>query len=110
MSTLGLPAEQLLWHGNRRVVYRVCLAENTKDFLSGFNERLHFIFPQTKVKRRSDEIADYWMNRWLKRRLEKPDLLNAVSSHRLTYPVRHGGRVTLPDDQLLLDALLLITT
>ena len=110
MAILGLPAEQLLWHGNRRVVYGVCLADNAKDFLSGFDARLRFIFPQTRVNDRSKAIAIYWMERWLTRRLEKPEILDAVRSHRLTYPVRHGARVPLPSDQLVLDAVMLLSS
>ncbi len=110
MSTLGLPAEQLLWHGNRRVVYGVSLAENTNDFLSGFDDRLRFLFPHTRVVEKSEEIARYWMKRWMKRRLEKPGLFDAISEHRLTYPIRHGGRVSLPSDELLLDALMLTSS
>lgn len=107
MAVLGLPAEELLRHGNKRVVYGVSLADNLSEFLGGFDSRVRFILPQTKVKERSKEIANYWSRRWLLTRLKKPGVLDEVASHRITYPVKHGARVELPSEQLLFDAIML---
>jgi hypothetical protein len=107
MAVLGLPAEDLLRHGNKRVVYGVSLTDNLGEFLGGFDSSARFIFPQTKVKERSEKIAKYWSHRWLSSRLKKPGVLEEVASHRLTYPVKHGARVQLPSEQLLFDAIIL---
>jgi hypothetical protein len=33
-------------------------------------------------------------------------MLDDVASHRLTYPVRHGARVEVPNEQLIMDSIL----
>jgi hypothetical protein len=106
MAILGLPAEDLLRHGNRRVVYGVSLAENTSRFLSGFDRKIKFSLPQSHPSGRTADIGRYWSARWLKNRLQKPGILDDVASHRLTYPVRHGARVEVPNEQLILDSIL----
>jgi Domain of unknown function (DUF4338) len=106
MAILGLPAEALLRHGNRRVVYGVSLADNTSRFLSGFDRRVRFSLPQSRPTERTSDIARYWSTRWLRNRLQKPGILDEVSNHRLTYPVRHGARVEVPNEQVVTDAVL----
>jgi hypothetical protein len=106
MAILGLPAEDLLRHGNRRVVYGVSLADNTSRFLSGFDRKVKFSLPQSRPSERTADIGRYWSARWLKNRLQKPGMLDDVASHRLTYPVRHGARVEVPNEQLIMDSIL----
>jgi hypothetical protein len=106
MAVLGLPAEALLRHGNRRVVYGVSLADNFGTFLAGFTDHARYTMPQTRAQYRSDLIAQYWSDRWLARRLAKPSILEEVSKHRLTYPIKHGAKVELPRDQLMLDTVM----
>lgn len=106
MAILGLPADILLRHGHKRVVYGVRLAENFDVFLGGFGEHVRYLMPQTRAQARSEAIADYWRRRWLLNRLGKPGILEEVAAHRLTYPVQHAARVELPSDQLLLDSVM----
>lgn len=106
MSILGLPADILLRHGHKRVVYGVRLAENFDAFLGGFADHVRYLIRQTRPHERSQAIADYWRHRWLVNRLQKPGILEDVGAHRLTYPVHHGARVELPSDQLLLDSVM----
>jgi Domain of unknown function (DUF4338) len=106
MSMLGLPAEILLNHGNKRVVYGIALARNYKDFLSGFTDTPQFILPQTKGHHRTELLAKFWTSRWMLKRLEKPGVLEQVSSHGLTYPIRHGAQVLLPEVETEMNALL----
>lgn len=102
MAVLGLPAEELLRHGNKRVVYGISLAENLGEFLAGFDSHVRFVLPQTKVKDRSKAIVKYWSRRWLMARLGKAGVLDDIAKHRVTYPVKHGARVCLPNDQTFL--------
>ena len=48
LSMLGLPAEVLLKHGNKRVVYGVGLARNFRAVLLGLSATPQYIIPQTK--------------------------------------------------------------
>lgn len=106
MAILGLPAEALLHHGNKRVVYGVSLADNFDVFLRGFSNHARFIMPQTRARARSEAIAEYWRYRWLEKRLAKSGILDEVAAHRLTYPIRHGARVEIQNDQLMLDSVM----
>src|SRR5262249_19728071 len=96
MNTLSLPTEELLQHENARVVYGVSLPKNFSDILLGRSHKPLFLLPQSKPRRRSELIADYWRRRWLLNRIENKDVLLSVEPHRLSYPVTHGARVPLP--------------
>jgi hypothetical protein len=96
MDTLSLHTEELLQHENARVVYGVSLAKNFSDILLGRSHKPLFLLPQSKPRRRSELIADYWRRRWLLNRIKNKDVLLAVERHRLSYPVTHGARVPLP--------------
>ena len=60
LSLLGLPADSLLNHGSKRIVYGVALAANFGDFLLGLSDNPQYLIPVTKVKHRTELISDYW--------------------------------------------------
>jgi len=85
LALLGLPADTLLKHGSKRMVYGVSLASNFGDFLLGLSDTPHYLLPLTRVKRRTELIADYWRQRWLLKRIAKPGLLDEVATHTCVY-------------------------
>jgi hypothetical protein len=99
LSQLGLPDDLLLKHGSKRVVYGIPLASNFREVLLGLADVPHYTVPQTKEKLRTETLADYWRQRWLLRRLEKPGILEEVAKHTMVYPIRHGAQVQLPREQ-----------
>lgn len=99
LALLGLPADILLKHGSKRLVYGVALASNFREFLLGHSHTPHYLIPQTHAKHRTELIADYWRQRWLLKRLSKPGVLEEVGRHTCVYPIRHGAQVELPRDQ-----------
>jgi hypothetical protein len=96
LSLLGLPADVLLKHGSRRLVYGVSLTRNFKEFLLGLADSPRYLIPQTREKYRTELLADYWRRRWLLKRLSKPRILEAVARHTCVYPICHGAQVPLP--------------
>ena len=98
LNEIGLPSDILLRHGNRRIVYGVKLAANAKEILLGINKRPRYLIPQTNPRQKTEAIASYWRERWLSRRINRPEILQAVSSHTLSYPITHGARVLLPEE------------
>jgi hypothetical protein len=102
LTLLGLPAESLLNHGSKRIVYGVSLASNFGDFLLGLSDKPQYLIPVTKVKHRTELVADFWRQRWLLKRLSKPGLLDEVARHTCVYPVRHGAQVEVPQSGDLL--------
>lgn len=96
LTKLGLPPDVLLKHGNKRVVYGVPLASNFRDVLLGVSTTPRFCLPMTRAKHRSAALAEFWRERWLSKRLEKPGLFQEVARHTMVYPIRHGAQVELP--------------
>jgi hypothetical protein len=93
LELVGLPSDPILRHGNRRVVYGVSLAANCGDLLLGLADRPKYLLPQTKPGQRTALIANFWRKRWLLPRISRPEVLDALTKHTLTYPIRHGARV-----------------
>lgn len=85
LGQLGLPSDILLKHGNKRLVYGVPLARNFQDVLLGLSDSPRYYIPLTREKHRSELLADFWRQRWLLKRLEKPGILEAVSTHTVVY-------------------------
>jgi hypothetical protein len=94
LELAGLRSDLFLRHGSPRIVYGVALAENTRDVLLGRASRARYIVPLRPEG--TVAIVAFWRRRWLSPRVERPDVLECVASHDLTYPVRHGARVLLP--------------
>ena len=91
-----LPADDILQHRNSRVVYGLALTRNFSEVLLGLNARAQYLIPQSAPLRRTGEIAEYWRERWLAMRINRPGILDEVGKHTLAYPVTHGARVILP--------------
>lgn len=94
LDAAGLPSELLLQHGSPRLIYVVPLAANFREVLLGTSRRPRYLVPDHPGA--AARIVEYWRRRWLERRVEQEVVLDAVASHSLGYPVRHGARVPLP--------------
>jgi hypothetical protein len=97
LAILGLPSDELLKHGNQRVVYGVALARNFNQVLCGLSHHPQFFIPRNKEKLRTDLLAEFWRQRWLLHRIERPEILEEVARHTLIYPIQHGAQVRLPE-------------
>jgi hypothetical protein len=95
LDRLNLPSDDLLSHGNQRLVYAVALARNFREYLLGLDSRPDYLIPMGGGVRSTERIADWWKERWLQPRLCRRGILEEVASHRLTQPIRHGARVPL---------------
>jgi hypothetical protein len=96
LDALGLPTDDLLNHGGPRLVYGVELTENTRAYLLGMEKRPRYLMGQRNPKQLTQQIARWWMRRWLLPRIEKDGVVERVAGHNLVHPIRHGARVTLP--------------
>lgn len=95
LELIGLPGEELLLHGDRRVTYGVALASNFRQVLLGADKKPQYLIPQTDAAHRTEMLVDYWRRRWLSPRISRGGILNEVSTHKLTHPITHGA--TVPD-------------
>jgi hypothetical protein len=94
LDLLGLPADVLLQHGSPRLVYAVPLARNFREVLLGLASEPDYVVPRSETA--TARMVTYWRERWLARRIERGEVLQAVERHSLAYPITHGARVVLP--------------
>jgi hypothetical protein len=96
VDLLGLDSNKLLNHRSSRVVYGVPLASNFRDVLLGLNVTPRYVFPQTHPPKVTERIVDFWIRRWLVRRILNESVLESTASHSLFHPISHGARVFVP--------------
>jgi hypothetical protein len=96
VDLLGLDSNVLLNHRSSRVVYGIPLASNFREILLGRTHRPRYILQQRNARRVTDNIATFWMRRWLAHRVGNNAVLEATANHSLSHPVSHGARVVLP--------------
>jgi hypothetical protein len=100
LTLIGMPADDLLKHGNPRVIYGVPLAENFRDVLLGLQAKPKYFFSLRGAEAQTEVLANYWRRRWLAGRIMNPANLKDVAQHTLSYPVKHGARVQqIKEDQ-----------
>jgi hypothetical protein len=96
LDILGLDTDELLNHGGRRLVYGVELIENTREYLLGIDKKPHFILGQRDSNLTTQQIAKWWVQRWMLPRIEKEAVLLRIEGHNFVHPIRHGARVQMP--------------
>lgn len=96
LDALGLSTDDLLNHGGPRLVYGVELIENTHAYLLGMDKQPKFILSRKGAKQRTEQLARWWMKRWLLPRIAKDGILERVAYHNFVHPIRHGARVKAP--------------
>ena len=96
LGYLGLPANHLLKHGIRKLLYGAKLTENLSDYLFGFSKRPRYIFAMSQADKTGKSIGAWWLDRWVRTRITRPEVLDRIRAHSLVRPIRHGGRVVLP--------------
>jgi hypothetical protein len=98
LDALKLPTDGLLRHGRQRIVYGVSLVRNLREFLLGMDDEPNYLFDLSNPERGTDAIVQWWTERWLSKRIMDDDMLTRLDAHSLVRPIRHGARVTLPDE------------
>ena len=99
LARMGFPPEQVLRAGSPRAVYMIPLAYNYKDVLLGRTGTPRYVLPDDHPSAASAQIAEFWRERWLKNRISQDKVLDATRKHGVTYPMRHGAAIRLPEDE-----------
>ncbi|UNK58900.1 DUF4338 domain-containing protein [Pseudoxanthomonas daejeonensis] len=98
LELLGLPADVLLRHYRHRIVYGVSLIRNLRDYLLGLDPEPSYFVPVDASASATAQIGAWWLERWLRNRIESDEVLAEVERHTLIRPVQHGARVpVLPE-------------
>ena len=81
LKEIGINSTSYLKHHSPRIVYSINLAKNTRDFLMGIDDRPIYSFDikdENDVKEKTQELTDYWHERWLKMRLCSVDVVERL--------------------------------
>ncbi len=77
LSSIGIKAEAFLKHYSPRIVYSIDLALNTNNYLVGFDDDVDYGYDlddANVVQQKTQELIDYWYDRWLTMRLTTIDI------------------------------------
>lgn len=96
LQELGFPTDELLRHGDTRIIYMVPLVENVCDVLIGLSKKPRYLLPMERSSEATKQIVGYWVKRWLTPRVMNCDVIIDVAKHSLAYPVAHGAKVQIP--------------
>lgn len=88
LNALGLAPDEYLRHHSPRLIYAAPLVSNADDLLLGLTRKPTYVLPVSGGSKTTKAIADHWAARWLKGRLDRPELLGNL-------------RLSRRDDQLL---------
>ncbi|EFM10721.1 conserved hypothetical protein [Paenibacillus curdlanolyticus YK9] len=83
LSALGMSSGNYLKHHTRRIVYGVSLASNTREFLKGEAKELNYLLPLNGHEEKyTEQLIDFWRERWFLNRIETVDIIDRLSSFR----------------------------
>lgn len=97
LNALGWSSEDLLKHGRERILFGVPLVRNVRDYSLGLDSDPDYLFDSGQTS--TQQVADWWFERWASRRAARSEVLEQVRQHRATSPVEHGARVPHPPSE-----------
>lgn len=86
LSAIGIRANAFLNHYSPRIVYSIDLARNTNEFLLGLAESPEYGFDldnDQDVEQRTQDLVDYWYNRWAVNRAQNVDLCQRLKDFNI---------------------------
>ncbi len=86
LSAIGIRANAFLNHYSPRIVYSIDLARNTNEFLLGLAESPEYGFDldnDQEVEQRTQDLVDYWYNRWAVNRAQNVDLYQRLKDFNI---------------------------
>lgn len=78
LEALGLSPDEYLRHHSPRLLYAVPLVTNADDIMLGLTRKPKYVLPVSGGSKTTRAIAGYWAHRWLKPRLDRPELLGKL--------------------------------
>jgi hypothetical protein len=78
LATIGIPQDVVLKHSCPRIIYGVSLARNGFEYLRGESDHPQFYFRPKDYRKGTRQIADHWLNRWLRPRSKRPETLSSL--------------------------------
>ena len=87
LSSMGIRAGAFLNHYSPRIVYSINLAKNTNEFLLGMDDNVDYGFDiknDGNVMANTQELIDYWYDRWMSMRLHSVNIVDRLMSFDVT--------------------------
>lgn len=83
LEALGLTPDEYLRHHSPRLLYVAPMVTNTADLMLGLSRRPRYVLPVGGGASTTGEIAQFWFDRWVRPRLDRPETIDRVRSvHR----------------------------
>lgn len=81
LKEIGINPSSYLKHHSPRIVYSINLAKNTRNFLIGMDDKPIYNFnieDENDILKKTQELVDFWYERWLKMRLYSVDIIDRL--------------------------------
>ena len=88
LSAIGIRADAFLKHYSPRIVYSINLASNTNEYLMGIDDTPAYGFDlenAQEVEQKTQELINYWYNRWAINRCETIDLRQRLTEFNINH-------------------------
>lgn len=88
LSAIGIRADAFLKHYSPRIVYSINLASNTNEYLMGIDDAPAYGFDldnAQEVEQKTQELINYWYNRWAIKRCETIDLRQRLTEFNINH-------------------------
>ena len=82
LDALGLTPEEYLRHHSPRLLYAVPLVTNADDVMLGLTRKPKYVLPPAGGADTTTAIADFWAQRWVQPRVQRPDFTEKVQANR----------------------------
>ena len=86
LSGIGIKAEAFLKHYSPRIVYSINLANNTNEYLLGFDKDVDYGYDLNNpeiVEQKTQELINFWYDRWLTTRLTTVDIEQRLNNFNI---------------------------
>lgn len=86
LGSIGIKAEAFLKHYSPRIVYSINLAKNTNEYLMGLTNDVDYGYDLSnylEVQQKTQDLIDFWYNRWLLMRLKSIDIEQRLSEFKI---------------------------
>ena len=100
LDFLGLDSDKLLHHGRPKSLYVSALITDPAGYLLGLDKEPTYLFDTALDTHATRAICNWWKTRWVLPRIARAKTTNRITQHTLIYPISHGAKVQLPDQNL----------
>lgn len=99
LENIGLDGE-MLKHESPRIVYVVPLADNARAYLRGETDTPDYYWPFADPATEQESIYDHWRQRWVRKRIQNPEIMERIDSFDPTEQVLLGPNIDYDQQQL----------